>query len=460
MDVASSIFAFDIKQLFEDGTEKCFEMNKAGTYPVNAKDHEATDVCYMFWLFGEDTFPEMQMAIRKAKQDCGYLWCWDCTEGSVAELIFHKLALQKVNQANGFLGVSQSGYCAASIGCIHLRQLQLDSAKSVDSASDGMTTSIPDVDMCTMCDESVSTYYNPVPGINTILSCAERKVPVDAGTSSALTANVREKMEEIRQMFYESDSTTQHQETLAAGMSTMGLMSTLNTCGPSARVSARKDAPSALPATHPRGLQVRNDGSPSLHLAQPQEPLGLQIFKDPEGLAACGAEPMRSRQPLRTVNHASAMRRPPPPSSDEENLGFVGVRRDAIAQIDSAGMTMSNFTLPLVFDPPCASTSVFTGSIVPSSIASAPLNPAAGIQSKQQRQQLEEENDEMVVEMGSLSPSPSRPDSPLADAFNLFVRSPDPSGRLRIDATKFMDAFLTKKVDKRKNSDSKRPPLF
>lgn len=66
----------------------------------------------------------------------------------------------------------------------------------------------------------------------------------------------------------------------------------------------------------------------------------------------------------------------------------------------------------------------------------------------------------MAMEMSSPSPSPTKPDSPLADAFNLFVHSPDPSGRLRIDATKFMDAFLAKKAAKAMDSENKRPPPF
>lgn len=82
-------------------------MNKADSYALYVEEHQA---CSMFWLFGEDTFPEMQMAIRKAKQsllssvndsfflDCSSFWPWECTEGSVAELVFHNLALQKENQ--------------------------------------------------------------------------------------------------------------------------------------------------------------------------------------------------------------------------------------------------------------------------------------------------------------------------------------------------------------------------
>lgn len=51
----------------------------------------------------------------------------------------------------------------------------------MEAVSDGVMTSMPEVSMCTMCDESVSTYYNPVPGMNTILSCVEKKVQTDTG---------------------------------------------------------------------------------------------------------------------------------------------------------------------------------------------------------------------------------------------------------------------------------------
>ncbi|KAL5106360.1 hypothetical protein TcWFU_008095 [Taenia crassiceps] len=340
----------------------------------------------------------------------------------------------------------------------HLRQLQCGSAKSLEAVSDGVMTSMPEVSMCTVCDESASPYYNPVPGMNTILSCVEKKVATDTGPTPTLTVNVREKMEEIRQMFYEGDSARQHQETLAMGTSTVESGDVFSARGPSVPVYICKDAPAALTPDHLGGLRMREDKPTTLQLEQPKEPLGLRIFKDPDGLAALGAEPKRPRQPLRTITHASAVRHPPLPSSDEENLGFVAVAQEATARIDSGGMTVSNLTLPIVFDPPCASTSVFTGRLV-SSPASTPSNPDVRVQLKQRRQQLQDEEEDMVMEMSSPSPSPSRPDSPLADAFNLFVHSPDPSGRLRIDATKFMDAFLAKKAAKMKDSENKRPPF-
>ncbi|VDK36921.1 unnamed protein product [Taenia asiatica] len=333
--------------------------------------------------------------------------------------------------------------------------MQSGIAKSVGAASDGVMTSMPE-----MCSESVSTYYNPVPGMSTILSCVEKKVPIDTGPTPTLTVNLREKMEEIRQMFYEGNSTRQHQETLDMGMSTVELKS-ISTRGPSVPIYIHKDAPAALSPDHLGGLWARKDEPSPLQLAQPEEPLGLQIFKDPEGLAALEAEAKRPRQPLRTITHTSAARHPLPlPTSDEENLGFVAVKQGAAARIDPAAMTVSTLTLPIVFDPPCASTSVFTGGLVPFPPASAPPNPDTMVHSKQQQQQQLQEEDDMVMEMSSPSPSPSRPDSPLADAFNLFVHSPDSSGRLRIDVTQFMNAFLIGKASKTKDSENKQPPPF
>ncbi len=46
------------------------------------------------------------------------------------------------------------------------------------------TTQLPEVTMCTMCDETMAT-CNPVPGMHTILSCAEGKVKVDNVVSLA-----------------------------------------------------------------------------------------------------------------------------------------------------------------------------------------------------------------------------------------------------------------------------------
>lgn len=61
-----------------------------------------------------------------------------------------------------------------------------------------------------------------------------------------LTVNVREKMEEIRHMFYEGDSALQHQETLAMGASTVALKSTNSARRPSVPVYIHKDAPTVL----------------------------------------------------------------------------------------------------------------------------------------------------------------------------------------------------------------------
>nr|CDS26301.1 hypothetical protein HmN_000655000 [Hymenolepis microstoma] len=77
--------------------------------------------------------------------------------------------------------------------------------------------------------------------------------------------------------------------------------------------------------------------------------------------------------------------------------------------------------------------------------------------------EFKQQSDENDMDMGnSGSESPNRPASPLAAAFNQFVHSPDKSGRLRIDATKFMEAFLTKKNKNPSSSANERkwPQLF
>ncbi|KAH9281815.1 hypothetical protein ECG_05468 [Echinococcus granulosus] len=452
MDACSKIFAFDSNLLSKDGTERCFEMSKADKYALRVNEHQAIDNSSLFWLFGEETFPEMRMTIRLAKINCGISCSWECTEGSVAELIFHNIALRKeiqsLNEENANLKEENN----------HLRQMQSGIPKTVEAVSDQLTTSVSDVNMSSVCDDTVSTYYNPVPGVNTILSCVEREVPIDTGPTPTLTVNVRQKMDQIRQMFYEDDSERQHQETLTIKTSTVGGTSIASTPKPSTPLYIHKDVPlEVLPGRCLGGLQTHKDESPPLQFVRSEKPLGLQIFKDPEGLAACETEPKRPRQPLRTITQTSPLSHPPPPSSDEENLGFVAVTR-AAARIDSAGATVPTFTLPIVFDPPCASTSVFTRSLAPSP-PSAPLNPSTRVQ-PEQPQQLKAESDHMVLEMNSPPPSPSRPNTPLADAFSKFVHSPDARGRLRIDATKFIDAFLSTKAVKTKDSENKRPPIL
>ena len=73
-------------------------MNKAEKYLVQANDQQVSDNSLMFWLFGEDTCPEMWFAVRKAKSDYSYLWPSKISELAVAELIFHIVSLQKVVQ--------------------------------------------------------------------------------------------------------------------------------------------------------------------------------------------------------------------------------------------------------------------------------------------------------------------------------------------------------------------------
>lgn len=68
-----------------------------------------------YWQYGENTFPEMQLSIHKAKHgkitsftkkwillctDYGHLWPQDYSDGSVANLVFQIVSLQRELEVN------------------------------------------------------------------------------------------------------------------------------------------------------------------------------------------------------------------------------------------------------------------------------------------------------------------------------------------------------------------------
>ncbi len=65
------------------------------------------------------------------------------------------------------------------------------------------------------------------------------------------------------------------------------------------------------------------------------------------------------------------------------------------------------------------------------------------------------------MDVGSPPPAakPVEWEQNMADAFDRHVHSPDQSGKLRIDATGFINAFLSKKTAPRKGPENVRPPF-
>ncbi|VUZ42892.1 unnamed protein product, partial [Hymenolepis diminuta] len=365
------------------------------------------------------------------------------------------------------------------------------------TSSDQLMTSMNDVSMSMVCDETMTptNYFKPIPGVNTILACGE-KTRIDKDQSTALTAKVCQGIDQIAQMFYDSDSVQQSQdysnETLNMGDQTVGISdpnpypqkisaplypsnkenSPRKSCGlliwknePSASLNIHKDLPPPeIPlGNRPGGLKVHKDES--------KKSVGLQIFKDPEGVAGRSEfqRPLPAfddgqrfslpkslhQQPIRDENLV-----PRPLHDDFSQLNLTGSRIDLV--------------------PCCASTAVFQvpkPAVLPSPIAlisggsanlisSPTIEPKVETQSKKSAlQEFKRQSDDNDMDMGnSGSESPNRPASPLAAAFNQFVHSPDKSGRLRIDATKFMEAFLTNKSKNPASSsgtnERKWPPLF
>ncbi|KAM3175918.1 hypothetical protein ACTXT7_007558 [Hymenolepis weldensis] len=480
MDDNRALFYFDINQLYQNNEERCFEMIKAEKYKLLASSSS------MYWIFGEDTCPEMFMAIRRAKNDFNHLWPDISSDLSVAELIFQLVGLQHSNQ---ILREENTKLLNQLHDGIPIPQPQI--------SSDQLMTSVNDVSMSMVCDETMTptNYFKPLPGVNTILACGE-KSRIDKDQSTALTAKVCQGIDQIAQMFYDSDSVQQSQdygnETLNMGDQSMGVSdpnlypqktsaplypsnkenSPRKPCGrliwknePSASLNIHKDLPPPeIPlGNRPGGLKAHKDES--------KKSVGLQIFKDPEGVAGRSEfqRPLEAfddgqrfslpkslhQQPIRDENLA-----PRPLHDDFSQLNLTGSRIDLV--------------------PCCASTAVFQvpkPAVLPSPIAlisggganlisSPTIEPKTETQPKKPAlQEFKRQSDDNDMDMGnSGKESPNRPASPLAAAFNQFVHSPDKSGRLRIDATKFMEAFLTNKSKNPASSsgtnERKWPPLF
>ncbi|VDD81129.1 unnamed protein product [Mesocestoides corti] len=299
---------------------------------------------------------------------------------------------------------------------------------------------VSEVTMHTVCDETMTTYYNPVPGINTILSCAEGKVQIDNGPTPTLTLNVRQKMDQIRQMFFEGES--EQQLSVSMGSMSTEVKDSPPLPRPQAPLHIHKDAPEEAPPICKGGLQILRDEPSAPVFVQPEKPKGLKIHKDPELIAVRGDGGDIPRQPLRTVAQIPAPFAP----AEQSEASLANSPLSGGPKGDDS--VVPTFTLPLVFDPTCASTAVFAR---PPGKSSVPPH--------QDCPQVQETADS-DVEVRSPSPQPLSPDAPLEDVFNRFVHSPDQSGRLRIDATKFIDAFLTKKATRALGTENQRPPPF
>ncbi|VDM03319.1 unnamed protein product [Schistocephalus solidus] len=235
------------------------------------------------------------------------------------------------------------------------------------------------------------------PGINTILEYVEEnKAGVSQLAFPTLTVNMRDRVDRICQLFAEGD-----------------------TSNSSLTVSAPAVAP---PKPISRGLQVHRD-EPAAVVSAPEKspPKRLAIYRDPvpgrPTNAVVGHLPAGSRVPLRQLPVAPQWQPEHPPLSAE-----VG---DATAVANSPPRATSTFTLPLKFDPVCASTAVFPHGIA----APLPTNPVSPVH-------------EMDCCPSSSPPrsTPARCD--LSGAF-AHVHTPTPdTTHARVDATNFIEAFL------------------
>ncbi|VDO11281.1 unnamed protein product [Rodentolepis nana] len=468
------LFGFDISQIGQNDGERCFEMVKAEKYKSLAPSTS------MYWIFDDETCPEMLMAIRKAKHELNHLWPICSPDQNVAELIFQIVGLEHeikvLREENAKLYDQVHGVTPDPLAHNSLDQLM---------------TSVNDISVSMVCDETMTptNYFRPLPGVNTILACGE-KSRIDKDQSTALTAKVCQGIDQIAQMFYDNDSVQQScdNETLNMGDQAMGL-SDPNSYPPSktsaglcssglqiwkkessAQLNIHKDLqPPEIPlGNRPGGLKICKEES--------EKPLGLQIFKDPEGVAGRS----EFQRPLAARAALGGIQRSPPKTQYQQPIGDENlVPRYLHNDFNQLNLTGSRIDLV----PCCASTAVFQvpkPAVLPSPIAPisssgtnrispptikpkvdtqldvvAPIQPAP--------QQFKQQSDENDMDMGnSGNESPNRPVSPLAAAFNQFVHSPDKSGRLRIDATKFMEAFLTKKNKNPSSSANERkwPQLF
>nr|CDS26298.1 hypothetical protein HmN_000654700 [Hymenolepis microstoma] len=330
----------------------------------------------MYWIFDDETCPEMFMAIRKAKHDL-----------DVAELIFQIVGLQHANEV---LREENSK--------LH-NQIRGDAPDPLAQNSlDQLMTSMNDVSMSMVCDETMTptNYFRPLPGVNTILACGE-KSRIDKDQSTALTAKVCQGINQIAQMFYDNES-VQHDydnETLNMGDQTMGMSdpnpypppkasaglyasnkenSPHKPCGlqiwknePSAQLNIRKDLPPPeIPlGNRPGGIKVRKD--------EFEKPVGLQIFKDPEGVA--GRSEFQRPFPARTAFGDGQRFSPSKPQYQhpirDENLAPRYLHDD----FNQLNLTGSRIDLV----PCCASTAVFQvpkPAVLPSPIAPISSNDA------------------------------------------------------------------------------------
>ncbi|KAM7532988.1 hypothetical protein Aperf_G00000125534 [Anoplocephala perfoliata] len=164
----------------------------------------------------------------------------------------------------------------------------------------------------------------------------------------------------------------------------------------------------------------------------------LQIFKD-------------KQQALQDVDVENLAKRYFPPLHENfSQLDLTGWRTDLV--------------------PCCASTAMFSVSPLPTAPISGHTNPVSSAKTepklKIQKERLQPVSQEFKVDDNgmandSVTQSPDQPNFRLAAVFNQFVHSPDESGRLRGDVTKFTDAFLTNRSENPTSAGDRRgPPMF
>ncbi|KAM7536767.1 hypothetical protein Aperf_G00000083959 [Anoplocephala perfoliata] len=461
-------------------------MNKAKDYALPVAQ-EMVEKSRMYWIHDENTCPEMQMAIRMAENDFAHLWPENVSDLSVAELIFHIMALEKTIQDE----TEENARLREENSSLESRLKKMVPLSPVPIPNESMAP-VNEVSMYTVCDATVtpSDYYKPVPGVNTILACAER-TEVDEEQSTAVTTKVCQGIGQLARMFYDSESVQQSQanENVEFRMRDPAVEAANQSLIPKPPVPLRhcNDENSSRPC---RVQMLKNE--PLLprfmqnDLASPEIPLGnrpvglklrkeeyeqpprLQIFKDPEGLACRGEgiDVQQQRHPLRTLKaRLSPTKQQALQDVDVENLAprcFPPLHEN-FSQLDLTGSRID-----LV--PCCASTAMFSVSPLPAAPISGGINPISSPtiepKLKMQQERLQPVRQEFKVDdngmaKNNVTQSPDQSNSRLAAAFNQFVHSPDQNGRLRIDATKFMEAFLTKRPKNPTGEGDRRgPPMF
>ncbi|BHF75286.1 hypothetical protein SprV_0501838200 [Sparganum proliferum] len=391
-------FAFRSELLEDHGQEQNFEMAKARLYASSAAEVESSSKKIMYT---SDVCPEMTHMVIKAKKDYPDLWPPKIDEYSVAELIFklkaecRALSVELENLRKAFPDrETKQKECRsesptstlAPAPCADLKQQEqlLDSHVVPHNYSYGASLA-----------GGPTLTSSAAPGINTILEYVEgNKAEISQLAMPTLTVNMRDRVDRICQLFAEGDNSS---NSLSVPTST------------------------ALPKPTSRGLQIHHE-EPTALVPVPEQspPKRLAIYRDPgPGRpvgAAVGHPPAGSRAPLRQLPVA-------PQWQPEDHPLPVEVRDTAT---NSPPRATTTFTLPIKFDPVCASTAVFHHGIG-EPLPAEPVSP--------------------VCEM-DCCPSPSPPRSPpgrcdLAEAFAHVHTPTADASRARVDATNFIEAFLS-----------------